>query len=368
MNAQKIIWGLNGLGKELQEAGCRRILLVADSSFPYLSIKDIVLQEACPAVQFDAFHSNPSYDEICAGVELFRDGAFDALLAVGGGSAMDVAKCIKLAEMAIDGPSCLIPPLVGKQAAIKGRPMIPLFAIPTTAGTGAESTGNAVHYFNGVKQTVTHPCIRPDVAFLEPTVLETLPLYQKKCTMMDALCQGIESWWSVEATPESREYSRMAVETLISYWRRYIFDYDSVVAEKIMLAANYAGQAIHIAHTTAAHAMSYKLGSIYSLPHGHAVAVCLPEIWDYMISCASDQTQVVFADIAAAMGAENPSAAVRLFRSMMAEMGLERPEGGAQRESTLETLATCVNPTRMRNNPVALDTLTCKMLYDRIIH
>ena len=367
MNEQKIIWGLKGLGKELQKAGCQRILLVADSSFPFLSIKDLVLQEARPAAQFNAFHSNPLFEDICAGIELFEKGAFDALLAVGGGSAMDVAKCIKLAEMATDGPSCLIPPLVGKQAVLEDRPMIPLFAIPTTAGTGAESTGNAVHYFNGVKQTVTHSCIRPDVAFLEPTVLETLPLYQKKCTMMDALCQGIESWWSVESTPQSREYSRIAVNTLASYWHQYIFDYNSVAAEKVMLAANYAGRAIHIAHTTAAHAMSYKLGSLYGLPHGHAVAVCLPEIWDYMIACASGETQQVFADIAAAMGGETPSAAVGLFRAMMHEMGLENPEGGKTRELTLETLSQCVNPTRMKNNPVVLDSVACRLLYDRIL-
>ena len=109
---------------------------------------------------------------------------------------MDVAKCIKLAVLSKEGNDAIIPPLVNTQVEIDGT-KIPFIAIPTTAGTGSESTHNAVMYYQGAKQTVTNDGILPDYALLEPSVLKSLPLYQKKCTMMDALCQGIESWWSV---------------------------------------------------------------------------------------------------------------------------------------------------------------------------
>lgn len=74
-------------------------------------------------------------------------------------------------------------------------------------------------------------------AILEPSVLKTLPLYQKKCTMMDALCQGIESWWSVNSTEESYEYSRKTIELIMANWRKYIFENDDEAATQIMLAA-----------------------------------------------------------------------------------------------------------------------------------
>lgn len=367
MSAQRIIWGLDHLGTVLDQLGGQRVLLVADASFPHLSVKERILEAVRPQGCFTGFHSNPDYTDICRGIECFTAGGFDALVAVGGGSAMDVAKCIKLAVKAPQGASCLIPPLVWEQVPVADAPAVPLLAIPTTAGTGAESTGNAVHYYEGVKQTVTHPCIRPDAAFLEPSVLDTLPLYQKKCTMMDALCQGIESWWSVAATPESRSYSRAAVEGIMCWWRAYIFDNEPSASREIMLAANFGGRAIHIAHTTSAHAMSYKLGSLFDLPHGHAVAVCLPEIWDYMIAVGSPGLQAVFGDIAAAMGALDASHAVVVFREMMSSLALERPAGGANRQEQLEELARQVNPTRMRNNPVILDSDTCKLLYDKIL-
>ena len=350
MSAQQVIQeGLGGLSTALQ--GRKRVLLVADASFPFLSIKDDVLAAVHPAAVFDGFHSNPVDEEIRAGLRLFRECGCDALVAVGGGSAMDVAKCIKLSEIARDDAAC----------------GILLIAIPTTAGTGAESTGNAVYYLEGVKQTVAHPCIRPDYAFLEPSVLESLPLYQKKCTLMDALCQGIESWWSVAATPESRIYSERAIKGITTHWRRYIFDFTPEAARQVMWAANDGGRAIHIAHTTAAHAMSYKLGSLFGLPHGHAVAVCLPEIWEYMLPRANGALQATFADIAAAMGASDAAEAVAMFRGMMAELSLESPVSTEDREFLLDMLAASVNQTRLANNPVTLDTEACKYLYDRIV-
>jgi alcohol dehydrogenase class IV len=98
-----------------------------------------------------------------------------------------VAKCIKLAVLAKEGNAAIIPPLVNTRVACDGA-KLPFIAIPTTAGTGSESTHNAVMYYEGAKQTVTNDGVLPDYAILEPSVLKTLPLYQKKCTMLDALC------------------------------------------------------------------------------------------------------------------------------------------------------------------------------------
>lgn len=371
---QKIINGIAQLPAILKEVGCEKLFLVVDSSYPFLNIKDAI--EALPVkerVMFSDFTPNPLYEQVCNGIELLKSSNCDTILAVGGGSAIDVAKCIKLAVLAKEGNAAIIPPLVSTRVACDGT-KLPFIAIPTTAGTGSESTHNAVMYYEGAKQTVTNDGVLPDYAVLEPSVLKTLPLYQKKCTMMDALCQGIESWWSVNSTEESYEYSRKTIELIMANWRKYIFENDDEAAKQIMLAANYGGRAINITQTTAAHAFSYKITSLYKLPHGHAVAVCLPEIWEYMIGhmdkCIDNRGQEylsgIFALISKAMRCENPVRAIAEFRQMMTEMDLQNPVAD-KRDEEIDVLSHSVNPVRLKNNPVELDVLTTNSLYSIIL-
>ncbi len=372
--AQKIINGIAQLPAILKEVGCEKLFLVVDSSYPFLNIKDAI--EALPVkerVMFSDFTPNPLYEQVCNGIELLKNSNCDTILAVGGGSAIDVAKCIKLAVLAKEGNASIIPPLVSTRVACDGA-KLPFIAIPTTAGTGSESTHNAVMYYEGAKQTVTNDGVLPDYAVLEPMVLKTLPLYQKKCTMMDALCQGIESWWSVNSTEESYEYSRKTIELIMANWRKYIFENDDEAAKLIMLAANYGGRAINITQTTAAHAFSYKITSLYKLPHGHAVAVCLPEIWEYMIGhmdkCIDARGQEylsdIFALISKAMGCESPEQAIAEFRQMMVDMELNNPVAG-NKEEDLKVLSTSVNPVRLKNNPIGLSSDSIIGLYTIIV-
>ncbi len=361
---QKILSGpgwRQTLGLEL--AGQKKLLLVCGGSYDRLGIREDI--EALPVelVRFGGFSSNPKYEEVCAGVELLHREQCGSVLAVGGGSAIDVAKCIKL--------YCRMDPARNYLEQEPTDSGVPLAAIPTTAGTGSESTRFAVIYYRGVKQSVTHDSILPDWAVLEPSVLEGLPLYQKKCTMLDALCQGIESWWSVNSTAESMDYARRAVTAIRENWRAYIIEADRTAAADIMQAANYAGQAINITQTTAPHAMSYKLTSLYGLPHGHAAAVCLPEVWQYMLSHVENcvdrrgaaHLRDVFDGIAAALGCESPSAAVSWFRGLLAEMEMKYPHG----TDRLDELAASVNPVRLKNSPVPLDGGVLRDMYERIL-
>lgn len=372
---QKIINGIAQLPDILQEVGCEKLFLVVDSSYPFLNIKDAI--EALPVkerVMFSDFTPNPLYEQVCNGIELLKSSNCDTILAVGGGSAIDVAKCIKLAVLAEEGNAAIIPPLVSQRLPIDGS-KIPFIAIPTTAGTGSESTHNAVMYYEGAKQTVTNDGVLPDYAVLEPSVLKTLPLYQKKCTMMDALCQGIESWWSINSTDESKVYSKKTVELIMANWRKYILENDDEAAAQIMLAANYGGRAINITQTTAPHAMSYKITSLYNLPHGHAVAVCLPEVWTYMLShpekCVDNRGSAylfdVFGDIAKSMETNTPAEAIILFRDMMNEMELGYPKSDRM-ELDINLLSSSVNPVRLKNNPIELNEVSAKQLYLQLLN
>ena len=364
MKNQIILEGINSLDQIL--AGSTKVFLLCDASFPFLSIKEKIENMGTPHVVFDKFTSNPLYEDVCKGVDLFQITKCDTILAVGGGSSIDVAKCIKLyCNMSKDD---IYLNQEYKDTGIK------LIAIPTTAGTGSESTRYAVIYYDGKKQSVTHDSIIPDVAILDSSVLKSLPLYQKKCTMLDALCQGIESWWSVNSTEESKILSRKAVEIIMQWWHEYIFDNTDKSANAIMKAANLAGQAICITQTTAPHAFSYKITSLYKLPHGHAVAICLPEIWTFMIDnmnfCidkrGANYLNNVFNDIATAMGCSNTEQAILKFRQIMAEMEINSPIS-VNRINVIKVLSLSVNPIRLKNNPIELDNNSIELIYNKII-
>lgn len=369
---QIIYKGINHLQEVLKDS--KKVFLVCDSSFPFLNIKEDIENLGVPHVLFSDFSPNPIYEDVCKGIDLFQITKCDTLLAVGGGSAIDVAKCIKLAVLAKEGNDGIIPPLVNTRVECDGS-KIPFVAIPTTAGTGSESTHNAVMYYDGSKQTVTNDGILPEIAILEPSVLKTLPHYQKKCTMLDALCQGIESWWSINSTTESYEYSRKTIELIMANWRKYIYENDDEAAANIMMGANFGGRAINITATTAAHAMSYKVTSMYKFPHGHAVAVCLPVIWEYMIfnmdKCIDPRGDMylegIFHNIAKSMGCLNAKQAINLFRQMLVEMEMAYPVSD-NLGFDLSVLCSSVNPIRLRNNPIKLDASTIRALYGQIVN
>lgn len=366
---QKILNGSNAiknLESILNEFNCYKYLLVKDSSYPLLSIKDSIEALDIPHVDFSEFSPNPLYEHVAKGIELLNREGCKAIVAIGGGSAIDVAKCIKL--------YCRMDQSMVYMQQEYRDTRIPLIAIPTTAGTGSESTIHAVIYWEGNKQSITHESILPNYAILDHTVLKTLPLYQKKCTMLDALCQGIESWWSINSNDESKVYSKISVDLIMENWEKYIFDYDDGAAYCIMEAANYAGRAICITQTTAAHALSYKITSLYNIPHGHAVAVCLPKIWEYMNantkSCidvrGEEYIKNIFFEIARSMGENSAEKAVVKFCNMMGRMDMKNPVAD-NRDEEMNMLTASINPIRLKNNPVELDETTLKSLYAIIV-
>ena len=244
---------------------------------------------------------------------------------------------------------------------------IKLIAIPTTAGTGSESTRHAVIYFQGEKQSISHLSIVPDYALLEPSVLRTLPVYQKKCTMLDALCHGFESWWSVNSTDESISYARNAIQGISDYWQAYIEENDETAAARILLAANYAGRAINITATTAPHAMSYKMTSLYHFPHGHAVALCLPHVWLFMIQhadrCLDSRGREYFAKV---LDDIKQQMSVTQFTDLLEKLRIGF-SADPKLPDDLLLLTKTVNPTRLKNNPVRLTEDDLYNLYTEIV-
>jgi len=306
----------------------KKPLLVCDNAFDQLWIS-----LPCEFVRFSNFTSNPLYEDVQAGVEVLKNSTCDFIVAIGGGSCIDTAKSIKYFSLED----------------------IPIMAVPTTSGTGSEATHFAVIYQGGEKQSIADERLLPDYVVLQPDTLKTLPVYQKKCTMLDALCQAIESWWSKKATPESSRYSQKSIKLILDNIESYLKNEDKG-NNNMLTASNLAGKAINITTTTAPHAMSYKLTSLYGLPHGHAVALCLPKVWRHMKG---------FDNIAKALGRQHCEEAVSFLEELLQDLGISSPENVSV--SDLDILTSSVNLQRLQNNPIRLDEDIINALYKEIL-
>lgn len=313
--------------------------------------------------RFSDFQPNPLYESVVDGVRKFKASGCNTIIAVGGGSTMDVAKCIKLYSGMNSSENYLHQTLVAND--------VKLVAIPTTAGSGSEATRFAVIYYKGVKQSINDSSIIPSVVLFAPETLNTLSDYQKKATLLDALSHAIESFWSVSSTDESKEYSKQAIHLILNNMKGYIAGDDSRNADMIK-AAYYAGKAINITQTTAGHAMCYKLTSLYGIAHGHAAALVNIKLWPWMTEntkkCIDPRGEQylrdTFDELSKEMGCKTVDQAILLFQKIFDKLGLEVPEA---KQSDFKILDTSVNLERLKNNPVRLDANSIDYLYHRIL-
>lgn len=351
----------------LEEEGIKKLFLVCDKALPFLPLDHFfegLKERDISLCSFNDFDANPQYESVVKGVEAFRRFGAGMIVAIGGGSAMDVAKCIKLYSNMDPARSYLEQEIVPNK--------VEFLAIPTTAGTGSEATRYAVIYDRGEKQSVTHPSCVPSMVLLDPALLRTLLEYQKKSAMLDALCHGIESAWSLHSTPESLEYSFAAVKKVTAWMEDYLAG-DDAAAEEMLLAANLSGKAINITQTTAAHAMSYKLTSFYGLAHGHSAALCLPHLWRYMRehpeNCVDPRgaghLTEIFSGLEKAMGCPENKTGEDFFRVLLRRLGMKPPE--KRSDEDIPALAASVNPVRLKNNPVTLDKAVLENLYRDVL-
>ena len=330
----------------------QRVFLVSGNSFRLLApgrhLQALEERGDIRLVRFSDFSPNPCWEEVNAGITCFQTSGCSLIIAAGGGSAIDTAKCIRLHA---------------------GRD-IPLLAIPTTAGSGSEATHFAVVYRNGIKESVDSSL--PDAVMLDPSTLETLPDYQRKATMLDALCHAVESFWSVNSTPESVAYSKQALRQIMDNYQGYL-DNDSRGNTGMLWAAHTAGRAINIARTTAGHAMCYQLTKLYGFAHGHAAALCLANVWPYLLAhmdrCVDPRGLVYLEDtlneIGQIMGCADAQGGVERFRALLNSLHLETP---AYSEEKLVALMTSVNAERLNNFPVSLDREALCTLYSGIMN
>ena len=323
----------------MAETGMHRPMLVCSRRME----KDFAARTGLTLPLFCGYHPNPDLADAVAGAEMYRAAGCDGLISVGGGSAMDTAKAVKALLLAGDMKA------VRKNQLPEGK--LPHIAIPGTAGTGAEATPIAVVYENNEKLSLDHPILLPETILLDGSLLDTLPLYHKKACAMDALCQGIESFWAVKATAESRIHAEKAILGVLRNMDAYL-DGDGTAADAVLEAAYASGCAIRISRTTAAHAMSYQITKRVGPAHGHACMLTLPHLWRHMGDAP------VIRELNALMG--TPDGAELLLGLLAATDMLpeEMPD-----DATLDALAASVNVERLGNHPEKLSQEELRAIY-----
>ena len=298
----RIEYGVGATGKlaeSVKELESRKVLIVTDKGIEATGLLSAIADQLTTAkLEYDIFsevESNPKDHNVQAGTEIAKGLQADCLVAVGGGSPIDCAKAI--AVLATHGGA--VRDYEGKDK-ISGS-VLPLVAIPTTAGTGSEVTFSSVitDTGEGFKFTLKHPCIAPRIALLDPQMTITMPTGLTAATGMDALTHAIEGYTARVSEPLADAAALYAVELVAKYLKIAVFEGKDMEARAGMLLGSVlAGIAFSHSDVGSVHCIAEALGGKYDTAHGVCNAVVLPAQMEYNMDYCRER----YARIASAMG------------------------------------------------------------------
>jgi alcohol dehydrogenase class IV len=318
----------DALSDTLLQKKVKSVLLVTDEGLSkiglHLELLATLKKNGVYCVVYDQTLQNPTIDNIEEALLLYKKAGCGALIAFGGGSPMDCAKGIgaRLAR-----PRKSIPKMRGTLKVLK---RIPLFiAIPTTSGTGSETTLAAVitDGYTHEKYAITDPSLFPHYAVMEPALTVGLPPFLTAYTGIDALSHAVEAYIGKSNTPKTRKDALNATKLIFENLLTAFSDEKNLTARKNMQdAAFLAGKAFTRAYVGNIHAVAHTLGGQYGTQHGLANAVIMPYILEIYGNCIHKQ----LAEMAAAAGIadekatseQNAEKFISAIREMNAKMGI----------------------------------------------
>ncbi len=326
--------GIHKLGTLLGATGCSAAVIVTDAgllSTPVIGAVRAALDEAgLPAVVFSGVHPNPTTDDVAAGAKVVDEVVAElavasraSLVAVGGGSSIDAAKGIALAAVNVER---------GRDLDYRNefaQPALPIIAVPTTAGTGAETNafGVVTDPLTRRKFYIGHASTMPASAILDPELTIGLPPTATAATGVDALTHAIESYLSVRANPWSDGIALQVIAMAGAHLARSVADGTDLEARSAMLLASHmAGIGMSTTGLGLAHAIGHAIGGRHDLAHGVTLAMVLPQVLRFSEPVRQDR----LASIAFALGVGdtgrdrdwNAAAAIDAVTSLRAQVGL----------------------------------------------
>ena len=317
LNAGRIVAGpgsIESINEVVADLGAKKVLIISDKGVARAGLIDkprAILEAAGFVVAvLDDTPPEPDVEQVNTILAAARPHAAQAVIGIGGGSAMDVAKIVAV----LLNNDVSLRDLLNK--ALIPRRGLPTLMVPTTAGTGSETTPNSIILVpeDELKVGIVSPKLMPDCVILDPELTIGLPPAITASTGMDALCHAIECYTSKKGNPFSELLALKAI-TLISRSIRKAFTTgtDLDARHDMLLGAMYGGMCIATSSTTAVHALAYPLGGKYRIAHGISNAILLPFVMRFNTVGNEDK----FRDIALAMGLDVASRSAAQAASAM---------------------------------------------------
>ena len=280
---------------------------------------------------------NVEEEEVEKAFHSFSNNTIQAIVAIGGGSVIDLAKAIvyRCVQLGLAAPYFI--------------------AVPTTAGSGSEATHFGVIYNDKKKYSLAHESLLPQLVVLDPALTYSLSPYLTAVSGMDAFSQAVEAFWNKNATEDSNRLATGCIEGWKELFLKAVEQPTPEARRKMLLASNLAGRAINITRTTGPHALSYYLTSHHAIPHGQAVGLFLPLFFLY---------NAPLKELCSLLKVKNETEAKEMIRQTMKQAGLGTSflDLGLNKEDILDKLLDEVNEERFANNPTPFDREKLKEL------
>ena len=363
-NPVEILFGIDSLKNisdlALKFAENKRILIVSDKDLlKILGISEKVqkyLEKGGFTVDiFEKEGYFSSIEIIDNGANLVRKKDYGLIIGIGGGSAMDTAKC-----MAILGKNPGSINLYLKEGKILETPGISLIEVPTTSGTGSEVTRWATVWDLGEKQkkySLSDLKMYAKGAIVDPTLVKSLPKKMSVITGLDALSQAIEAYWSKNHNPISDIYALQAIPIIFSNLQKIFDDPSNVeIRKNLAFGSIISGLAFSNTKTTAVHSVSYPITLHFNVPHGLACALTLSQFILFNSEKNEDNTDEAperLQKISEAIGAENPEKAALMITELMKNLDLptKLSEVGMDQKGIELVIKEGFTPDRVKHNP-----------------
>jgi len=283
--AKKILFGtgtINQIGTELKGVGARKAVIITDRTIREAGwadkIQAVLNESGISSTIWDEAEAEPSVEIGEKAISFAREGGYDSVVGLGGGSAIDIAKA---AAVSLKNQGTIM-------SWIKDgftNPLAPLALCPTTAGTGSEVSDTAVFATPELKVGLVSSMLYPDVAIVDPTLTTSMPATITANTGIDALCHAIEGYQSLQANPLTDALALESMRLVDKYLRAaYCNGGDMEAREGMALASLLAGIVMGNADTTIGHGCGYAFvypATKLHFPHGYAIAITFPYVMEY---------------------------------------------------------------------------------------
>lgn len=355
-------WGsLEKVKMELEEWKPNHILIVTDYTLQKMGLIDEHLLPLLEGFSYMVYTDIEPEPSLACGqrlVDFTRNGEFDFVIGMGGGSTLDLAKLtavISQNEGSVD-----------RYLNLNGtgnleRKGLPKLLIPTTSGTGSEVTNIAVLSLEGTKDVVAHDYLLADAAIVDPQLTMSVPKRITAATGIDALTHAVEAFLSVHANEVTDALAIKAMELISSSIRQAVHHGDDREAREAMSLGSYtAGLAFFNAGVAGVHALAYPLGSQFKLPHGESNAVLLPYVMSYIAPSCQEKMQQVHSILNESSGPNGQQSedTFQLFLQLVQDVGLPTSlkEYGISEEKLEELTEDAAKQTRLlARSPMPLE-------------